>query len=191
MIMNYQELIIVYPWIDIAMEMFKGIMPSTIALFAIFLTHFFTKKRELLFKKKSMKIDYLEKILNWIHEMQDYILESSFTLEKILEKKGQNPAEKVKEYNKVIEIINRMQNSVTIWSNTYDKIAKSFGCDFQIELLKKSLDDYSNQLDYIYNKYFADDDEAFTDEINDAMIAVNRNINESISILVKEYNRLF
>ena len=138
-----------------------------------------------------MKIDYLEKILNWIHEMQDYILESSFTLEKILEKKGQNPAEKVKEYNKVIEIINRMQKSVTIWSNTYDKIAKLFGCDFQIELLKKSLDDYSNQLDYIYNKYFADDDEAFTDEINDAMIAVNRNINESISILVKEYNRLF
>ena len=108
-----------------------------------------------------------------------------------MEKKGQNPAEKVKEYNKVIEIINRMQKSVTIWSNTYDKIAKLFGCDFQIELLKKSLDDYSNQLDYIYNKYFADDDEAFTDEINDAMIAVNRNINESISILVKEYNRLF
>ena len=187
--MNYQEFITVYPWVDIDLEMFKGIMPSVIALVAIFLTHFFTKKREILFKKKSMKIDYTEKILNWLHGIQDNVLESSFMLEKILSKREQNPIEKVNGYNKVTEITNTMQKSVAVWSNTYDIIAKSFGCDFKMEILRKSLDDYSDRLDYIYKKYFADDNESYTSEINDTIIIVNRNINESITILLKEFNK--
>ena len=66
--MTYHCLIELYPWVDLAMELFKGIMPTVIALITFFLTEYFVRKRNNLNKKKEMKFQYLENMLSWIHE---------------------------------------------------------------------------------------------------------------------------
>lgn len=59
--MTYAELIKCYPWIDLAMELFKGIAPTVIAFVTIFLTEYFVKRRNDTYKKREMKLQYLEK----------------------------------------------------------------------------------------------------------------------------------
>ena len=75
--MNYKDLILLYPWVDLVLELFKGIMPTLIALLAIFLNNSFARKRELIYRKKNLQLDYYTKMLNWFHDIKNCLLYTS------------------------------------------------------------------------------------------------------------------
>ena len=57
--MNYNDLITTYPWIDLIMEIFKGTMPTIVALFAIYMNNKKAKTRE----KNNAKREHNNKLL--------------------------------------------------------------------------------------------------------------------------------
>lgn len=56
--MSYEDLILLYPWVDLVLELFKGVMPTLVALLAIYLNNSFASERELIYRKKNLQLDY-------------------------------------------------------------------------------------------------------------------------------------
>ena len=100
--MNYKDLILLYPWVDLVLELFKGIMPTLIALLAIFLNNSFARKRELIYRKKNLQLDYYTKMLNWFHDIKNDIMEVSRDLDNALNK--MNPNDRMNKYNDFMKL---------------------------------------------------------------------------------------
>ncbi|MDU3349083.1 hypothetical protein [Clostridium sp.] len=74
--MSYGEFIIKYPWADLILELFKGIMPTAVALLAIYINNKRTDKRENLKKYEQHKLkdmylldDHIMKLYEMIYLM--------------------------------------------------------------------------------------------------------------------------
>ncbi len=104
--MTFQELIKCHPWVDLAWEIFKGVSPTFIALFTIFVTEIFVRKRNNVFKKREMTLQYLERMLLWIHETRESIFDISKSLNKVLSMK--NPPDRAPKFNEVLGQITEM-----------------------------------------------------------------------------------
>lgn len=186
--MTYQELVKNYPWIDLAWEIFKGaIIPTVVALITVLLTEHFIRKRNELDKRKEMQLQYLEKILSWIHDTRRNIFKVNSAFAKALNIK--NPEERVKKYNKNVKKLNKMNECVFVWCNTYNDIAKSFGYDFKLKQLKESINYYSKQITDIGLK--GENPQIAIDEISTIIHIVEKEIQESISILVEIISSLY
>lgn len=187
--MTYQELVKCYPWVDLAWEIFKGISPTILGLVTVLLTEHFIRKRDALDKRKKMQIQYLEKILAWVHDTRKDIFEINSALSKTLCKKRE---ERELEYKKNKEMITEMNKSVFIWCDTYNDITKCFGYDFKLENLKESVNCYSKQIVDIGQRYLgcANTDDSI-DEINAVMAIVMKKMQESISSLVETIDLLY
>lgn len=187
--MTYREFVNCYPWVDLVLELFKGIAPTGVALFAIFMNNSFSKKRDLINRKKEMKLDCLEKILSWIHEIKDGVFKTSQTLSKRLFEK--DPEIKMQKCNDVIKIINQMNKSVAQWYDTYVIMAKAFGYDLKLDQFKQSINDYAKRIIEISKQSINGYDEnVMKDEINDSIKIVKEELNESIAIIIEQINLL-
>ena len=188
--MTYQEFIKCYPWFDLALELFKGIMPTVVALFAIFMNNSLSKKRDLIYRKKSLQLDYYIKILNWLHEIREDIMEVSRNLENSLNKK--EPNERVNKYNEFLWSISNVNERIASWKNTYSAVLESYNCEIKFSQFKQEITGCSSELVKIGKKYISQADTAMaTDEINLIVVKVNDVINESTRLLLKEINMLY
>lgn len=57
--MSYEDLILLHPWVDLVLELFKGVMPTLVALLAIYLNNSFARERELIYRKKEFTVRLL------------------------------------------------------------------------------------------------------------------------------------
>lgn len=188
--MTYQELIRCYPWVDLILELFKGIMPTMVALFAIFMNNSFAKKRDLMCRKKNLQLDYFVKILNWLHEIKNDIMEVSLDLENALSKS--NPDERRKRYNGFLKSISNMNGCIASWKDTYSVMLEAFNCDIKLTYFKQEMKNCSDNLIKIGEQYLNQADTTMaTDEINKTVIKANDAIDKSIRLLLKEMNKLY
>lgn len=188
--MTYQEFIKCYPWIDLLFELFKGIMPTVVALFAIFMNNSLSKKRDLIYRKKSLQLDYYIKILNWLHEIKEDVMKVSRNLENSLNKK--EPNERVNKYNEFLGAISNMNERIASWKNTYSTVLESYNCEVRFSHFKREIIGCSDELVKIGEQYISQADTTMaTDEINMVVVKVNDAINESIRLLLKEINMLY
>lgn len=185
--MTYQELIKCYPWIDLAWEIFKGISPTILGLVTVVLTEHFIKQRNLFYKKKEIQLQYLEKILAWIHDTRRKIFKANSSFAKALYIK--NLEDRNAEYNKTVEMLNEMIESVFVWCDTYYDIAKSYGYDFKLQQFKDSINYYSEQINVIKSR--CEDPKNAINELNAIMHIVKEAMQESINILVETISSLY
>lgn len=187
--MTYQEFIRCYPWIDLLLELFKGIMPTIVALLAIFLNNSFNEKRELMHRKKEMEFEYLEKVLNWLHEVKNFAFEASRAFNNALSIR--DPKKRIKKCNEAIKIISKMNTSVASWNDTYNDMTKTLGYDLKLDEFKQSINNYSKKLWEIENKYInIYDKDALTNEINEAVRIFKSNANVSATLIIEKINLL-
>lgn len=188
--MTYQELIKSYPWIDLALELFKGIMPTVVALFTIFMTEFFIRKRNKVDKKREMELQYLEKILSWIHETRQNVFEISSSLSKVLLMR--DIPDRVPKLNEVLRQMTEMNKSIFILSDTYKEISSCMGYDFKLYQFKDAIHCYCETINNIGVKYinFINTEKA-VEEINSITAQTKESIKTSSSLLVLKINLLY
>lgn len=188
--MTYQELIKSYPWIDLAVELFKGIMPTVVALFTIFMTEFFIRKRNKVDKKREMELQYLEKILSWVHETRQNVFEISSSLSKVLLMR--DIPDRVPKLNEVLRQMTEMNKSIFILSDTYKEISSCMGYDFKLYQFKDAIHCYCETINNIGAKYinFINTEKALV-EINSITAQTGENIKESSSLLALKINLLY
>lgn len=188
--MTYEELINCYPWIDLAWEIFKGVSPTAIALVTIFISEFFVRKRNRTDKKREMELQYLERILSWIHETRHDVFEISSSLIKVLSIK--DIFERAPKFNGVLKQMTEMNKSIFILSDTYNEISLSIGYDFKIDQFKSAIHCYCEAVDKIGHKYlnYINTENAIK-EINCMNTQVKKYINESTSLIVSKISFLY
>lgn len=188
--MTYQELVDCYPWIDLVLELFKGIMPTMVALFAIFKNNSLSQKRDLMHRKKAMELDYLEKVLSWIHEIKNEIFNTSQAFEKALVQRDFQV--RVEKCNEARAVLSRMNTSIATWNDTYNDIMESFEHDIKLKHFKQATMDFTERLIEIEQKCIKGfESENVTDEINEVVRNVNSEINENIVLIVEQINLLY
>lgn len=188
--MSYEDLILLHPWIDLVLELFKGVMPTLVALLAIFLNNSFAKERELKYRKKSLQLDYYTKMLNWFHNIKNDIMEVSRDLENSLNK--QNPNDRYNRFNDFMKSISNMNTNFVSWKDTYSAMLEIYSCDIELSQLKKEISNCSDNLIKIGKQYISEADTTMaTDEINDIVVKTNTAIDECIRLLLKEMNTLY
>lgn len=188
--MSYEDLIILHPWVDLVLELFKGVMPTLVALLAIFLNNSFARERELIYRKKNLQLDYYTKMLNWLHDIKNDIMEVSRDLDNALNK--MNPNDRVNRYNDFMKSISKMNTSVAAWKDTYSVMLEIYNCDIELNQLKKEISNCSDNLVKIGNQYIGQADTTMaTNEINNIVIKTNTIIDECIRKLLKETNALY
>lgn len=188
--MSYEELILLYPCIDLVLELFKGIMPTLVALLAIFLNNSFARKRELIYREKNLQLDYYTKMLNWLHDIKNDIMKVSRDLENALNK--MNPNDRVNRYNDFMKSISNMNTSFASWKDTYSVVLEIYSCDIELSQLKKEISQCSDSLIKIGKQYIGQADTTMaTDEINNIVIKTNTAIDACIKLLLKEMNTLY
>lgn len=187
--MTYQELVKMYPWVDLALELFKGIMPTAIALFTIFMTELFIRKRNKINKKREMELQYLQEMLSWIHEIKQDIFEISVTLNKVLLKEI---PERIPKLNEVKSQMTEMNKSAFILCDTYKEISACMGYDFDFDQFKSAIINYSEAIDKIGHKYlYHINTEKSVEEVNSVIEQTKENINVSSSRLVSNISLLY
>ena len=188
--MSYKDLILLHPWIDLVFELFKGIMPTLVALLAIFLNNSFAKDRELIYRKKNLQLDYYTKMLNWLHDIKKDIMKVSLDLENALNKI--NPNERAVRYNDFMKSISNLNTFFASWKDTYSSVLEIYSCDIELSQLKKEISNFSGSLVKIGEQYInqADTSKA-KDEINSIVIMTNESIDKSIKLLLKEMKTLY
>lgn len=190
MCMSYDDLIKLYPWVDLIMELFKGIVPTFVALLAIFLNNVFSQKRDLMCRKKSLQLDYCEKALEWLHEIKRDVMEVTLELENALSRR--NPEARVERYNNFLKSFSDMNRIITVWSDTYNVVFRALGYDIEFDQFKKKIVDSSDDIIRIGQKYIRQTDtEMATDEINNVVSKANKIIDETIEILLKKISILY
>ena len=132
--MSYEDLILLYPWVDLVLELFKGVMPTLVALLAIYLNNSFASERELIYRKKNLQLDYYTKMLNWLHNTKNDIMDVSRELDNALYKR--DPNDRVNRYNNFINSISKMNTSIAAWKDTYSFILDIYCCDIELNQLK-------------------------------------------------------
>ena len=188
--MTYQEFIKCYPWVDLLLELFRGIMPTMVALFAIFINNSLSRKRDLMYRKKSLQMDYYLKILNWLHEIKDDVMKVSRNLDNSLNKR--EPNERVSRYNEFLGSISNMNEKIASWKDTYCAVIVSYDCDIKLDQFKQVMILCSDDLVQLGNRFIKQTDTAMaTDEINEIVKKTNKSIDESIKLLLNEINRLY
>ncbi len=188
--MTYHDLVECYPWIDLVLELFKGIMPTVVALFAIFMNNSLSKKRDLMCRKMNLQLDYYVKMLNWLHEIKNDIMEVSLELENALSR--MNHDERINMYNDFTKSISSMNRCIVSWKDTYSVVLESFNCDIKLMHFKQEMKNCSDNLVKIGQQYLNQADTTMaTDEINKTVIKANEVIDESIRLLIKEMNTLY
>lgn len=188
--MNYKDLILLYPWVDLVLELFKGVMPTLAALLAIFLNNSYARKRELIYRKKNLQLDYYTKMLNWFHDIKNDIMEVSRDLDNALNKI--NPNDRANRYNDFMKSISKMNASVAAWKDTYSVMLEIYSCDIELNQLKKEISNCSDSLVKIGKHYIGQaDTTTATDEINDIVIKTSTAIDECVRTLLKEIDKLY
>lgn len=187
--MTYREFVNCYPWVDLVLELFKGIMPTLVALFAIFMNNSLNKKRDLNNRKKEMRLDCLEKTLSWIHEVKDGVFKTSQTFSKIFLE--QNPEIRIQKYNDAKKVLSQMNTLVAQWNDTYDTMAKTLGYELRLDQFKESINSYAKRMIEIgkksINEYGKND---ILDEINESVKIVKDKTNENIKLIIEQINLL-
>ncbi len=188
--MTYQELVKCYPWVDLSIELFKGIMPTVVALLTIFITEFFVRKRNRVDKKREMELQYLEKMLTWIHETRRNIFEITSSLSKVLLMR--DIPDRLPKFNEVIGQMTEMNKSIFILCDTYTEISSCMGYNFKLEQLKDAIIYYSETVYEIGCKYlnYINTEDA-TKEINSMNALINEHIKESATLLVSKIGLLY
>lgn len=188
--MSYEDLILLHPWVDLVLELFKGVMPTLVALLAIFLNNSFARERELIYRKKNLQLDYYTKMLNWLHDIKNDIMEVSRDLDNALNK--MNPNDRANRYNDFMKSISKMNTSVSAWKDTYSVMLEIYNCDIELNQLKKEISNCSDNLVKIGNQYIGQADTTMaTNEINNIVIKTNTAIDECIRKLLKEMDALY
>ncbi|MDU7725173.1 hypothetical protein [Clostridium perfringens] len=74
--MSYEEFIKLHPWFDLGFELFKGIMPTLVALFAIWINNVMATKRDRKKYNKDIKINTLLNLQNNAIDVNNMIFDA-------------------------------------------------------------------------------------------------------------------
>ena len=128
--MSWQEVIVEYPWVAVALEIFKGVMPTVIALITVFITQWRISVRERKNKKKDKTFEYYENILNWLIKLKKTFMEQTHSLDKVLMMEFSE--ERIEQYKILKKEYSKMNEDYALWIDTYHEILQAFGneCGF-------------------------------------------------------------
>lgn len=188
--MTYQDFIMEYPWVDFALEIFKGVMPTVIALASVFVTQTYISKRERRNKHRNKKQEYYETILKWLIEMKTRVFEVSFQLQKLLviddlEKRFQEN----KEY---VSAVSSTNTYFTVWFNTYNSIMRAFGSKVNMDDFEKAYKTALSSLMRIKDNYVQKlDTMDATDEINAVMSLYKNVVDDTIASVAKTIGKIY
>ena len=137
-----------------------------------------------------MELQYLEKILAWIHETRRNVFEISNSLSKVLAMK--DITERMPKLNEVIKQLTEMNKSIFILSETYKEISSCMGYDFKLGQFKDAIICYSETVNKIGCKYldYMNTEDAI-EEINSITAQTRENIKECSSLLALEISLLY
>ena len=103
-----------------------------------------------------------------------------------------NPEERVEKYNNFLKSFSDMNRIITVWSDTYNVVFGAFGYDIEFDQFKKEIVSSSHEIIKIGQKYIRETDtEMATDEINNVVSKVDKEIDETIVVLLKKISILY
>lgn len=77
--MSYEELVVIYPWLDLFLELFKGFAPTVVAVMAIVINNCVAEKRA----KKAEKLAAEQRVQNAEREILNTLLDKYIDLSKL------------------------------------------------------------------------------------------------------------
>ena len=188
--MSWKDVILEYPWIDVALEVFKGVMPTVIALITVFVTQWCISMRERKNKKKDKTFEYYEAVLKWLIGMKYSFMEKTRLLERVLN--IENPETKREQYKVFITECSNMNTEFVLWIDTYDEIIKAFGCKSGLGKFKSVYKECSDELYAVGRKYVQRlEAENATEEINNIFEIFRTSIDSVIKSLANEIGKIY
>lgn len=118
--MNYTSFIELHPWVDLFLELFKGIMPTLVALLAIYINNRIAAKRE---KRASEKE---EKRLKEQYQREEEKMKKSFEIEeKRFIESSRKEIEKQRKAIITLSLTNLQNNAIELNNMVFD-VGKDF-----------------------------------------------------------------
>lgn len=144
--MSYESFKLAYPWVDLILELFKGIMPTVVALLAIYVNNKIASKREMRTSKKE------EERLKEQYKREEEKMKKSFEIEeKRFIESSQREIEKQKKSIITLSLTNLQNNAIELNNMVFD-VGKDFfnylNYKDDKEKSERYLDEYSRN---IYN----------------------------------------
>ena len=188
--MSWENIISEYPWLDIALEIFKGVMPTVIAILTIYITQWQISKRESKNKKKDKKFEYHETVLKWLIVLKTSFTENTHLLYKILVIR--DPEEKIDKYNNFLRELSKINIEFFSWIDTYDAILCSWKSDIGLKNFKMVYKSSSDRLIAISTKYLQDmDEEKLEKEINATIKDFKTAMDKVIEVLTYKMGQIY
>lgn len=199
--MTYDQFILQYPWFDLILELFKGIVPTMVALSAIFINNRRAIKRDINNKKKDILVNINNTMLTKFIELSQMHWRSGSILLNYLPESNEDKRKSLfYEYsNSLYDFLYKAQEI----NDFYQTLFKSFKIEIDCEkvvVLSKQYSDILNDIAEKYSMYYEYPDEEFRerkydeaaketleatrqikDWCNNTMVLIADNINENLN----------
>lgn len=147
--MTYNELILVYPWIDLFLEIFKGVGPTLVALWAIQANHMRAVKRDIKNRENALLYDIKKEMFNKFLILSQLQWEVGQSLIKYLSNIGDE---------KILEEYVQNNKIFLLKAREIDDYYYSVFCSFNVKIDCSEAvgvsQCYSNELNRIHEKYY-------------------------------------
>lgn len=187
----FEEFLINNWWADIIWELFKGVIPSVIALFAIAFNNKEQRRRD----KENQLIKYKISIATDLQNSISQIREKSLVVEKALNNSVyySDTEEKEKYRNVYVEKMNLLFEYAFIVFSDKEPVLEQIEFNFNREEMNKSLFEYKENLDKIEFKYRNENNEyeLYLADLERADNKFNKDLNIIEKNMVLYINKLF
>lgn len=197
---GFEQFLLDYPVIDWIWALIKGLLPTLVALYAIWKNDKKTKKRDLESKRSQFIVDYVDRMIGLLQDLSLNVQNNQKLLYNIIfsvdDQREREEIEKIK-IDFVIGRFNMMDKLLIL--KDYDlSLGKEMGVAFNSKLLVDSIANYQKELLKIKNDYPpVPHNQEKTDEImnklNESLAEVRTDIFSCIKLLAlkvsEEYKR--
>ena len=169
-VMTYDEVIFKFPWFDFAFELFKGIVPTIVALTAILINNLRAKKRDKINKEKEIIISIQNNMLNKFIEISQLYWNSGTILINFLSENENENRNKLK--NDYGCSLNNFLFKAQEISDYYNTMFKCFNikvnCSDIVKVSKEFSDSLNNIAEEFYDTYIVEEGKVKENKLNQA-----------------------
>jgi len=189
-VVGFEQFLLDQPVIDWIWSLIKGLLPTMVALYAIWKNDKKTKKRDLESKRSQFIVDYVNRMIGLLQDLSINVQNNQKLLYNIIfsvdDQKKHEELEKIK-MDFVIGRFN-MIDKLLILKDYELSLGKEMGVTFNSELLVDSIDKYQKELLKIKNTYppvlhNQDKSDEIMNKLNDSLAEVRTDIFSCIKLL--------